>query len=152
MKKTIPLIAKSPLIIKPIIYKIDKTQKYCKRFPFYCFTCETHFFYDSKIAHENHSFIDLKKIEIKEDVIINSKKGIKKDANKLLEKANHAYHGKEYKRELINFISHVIKEYENEKSNFYNLFNFIYLLLKRNIKFDFENKDILLKYYSYRNY
>ena len=72
-----------PFILKPIIYKMDKTQKYCKRFPFYCFTCYTHFFYDSKIAHENHSFIDLKKIEIKEDVIIKSKKDIKKDANKL---------------------------------------------------------------------
>ena len=96
---------------------MDKTQKLCKRFPFYCFTCYTHFFYDNKIAHENHSFVDLKKIEIKEDVIINSKKNIKKDANKLLEQSKNAYRGKKYESELINFISLVIKEYENEKSN-----------------------------------
>ena len=131
---------------------MDKTQKLCKRFPFYCFTCYTHFFYDNKIAHENHSFVDLKKIEIKEDVIINSKKNIKKDANKLLEQSKNAYRGKKYESELINFISLVIKEYENEKSNFYNLFNFVYLLLKRNIKLYFENKDILLEYYYYRTY
>ena len=108
-----------PLIVEPNIYRMDKTQKLCKRFPFYCLTCYTHFFYDNKIAHENHSFVDLKKIEIKEDVIINSKKNIKRDANKL--------HAKKYESELINFISLVIKEYENEKSN-------------------------LLKYYSYRTY
>ena len=76
---------------------MDKTQKLCKRFPFYCLTCYTHFFYDNKIAHENHSFVDLKKIEIKEDVIINSKKNIKKDAYKLLEQSKNAYRTKKYK-------------------------------------------------------
>ena len=98
-----------PLIVEPNIYRMDKTQKLCKKFPFYCLTCYTHFSYNNKIAHENHSFIDLKKIEIKKDVIINSKKNIKRDANKL--------HAKKYESELINFISLVIKENENEKSN-----------------------------------
>ena len=75
---------------------MDKTQKLCKKFPFYCLTCYTHFSYDNKIAHENHSFVDLKKIEIKEDVIINSK-NIKKDAYKLLEQSKNAYRTKKYK-------------------------------------------------------
>ena len=114
---------------------MDKTQKLCKRFPFYCFTSYTHFFYDNKIAHENHSFIDLKKIEIKKDVIINSKKNIKRDANKL--------HAKKYESELINFISLVIKEYENEKSN----------QLKRIIKMELqvEQNDVGEKIYFLNN-
>ena len=74
-----------PLIIKPTFNKMNKTQKYCIRFPFYCFTCHTHFFYDDKSTHQSHSFINLIKVEITEDVIINAKKDLKRAVNQLVE-------------------------------------------------------------------
>ena len=67
---------KYPLIICPNEEK-DKTVKYCEQFPFYCFTCYAHFFYDRKCYHEKHSFINLQKVEIKGDVIMKYKQNIK---------------------------------------------------------------------------
>ena len=122
----------------PLLINTDNKIKYYRgNFPFYCHSCGIHFYNYNQNMHENHTIIDLKNNEISQDSIIKLKKDIDKNIIDI---------------DVHDFSYLIIKQYENEKNNFYNLFNLCYLMLRRNIKFELKEKDLIMKYYAQLSY
>ena len=122
----------------PLLINTDnKIKFYRTSFPFYCHFCGIHFYNYNQNIHENHSIIALKNNEISQDTIIKLKKDIDKNLTDI---------------DVHDFSYLIIKQYENEKNNFYNLFNLCYLMLRRNIKFELKDKDLIMKYYAQLSY
>ena len=118
----------------PLLINTDNKIKYYRgNFPFYCHSCGIHFYNYNQNMHENHTIINLNNNEISQDIIIKLKKDIDKNIIDI---------------DVHDFSYLIIMQYENEKNNFYNLFNLCYLMLRRNIKFELKEKDLIMKYYA----
>ena len=132
-----------PLIIKQNMHESSK------KYSYFCLTCNIHLLDKDKNEHQQHSIINLKKIEIKDEDFISIEKIIenkKKNLFKCLfrEKADNLEAKLQIKNEIENFIHSVIEQYKFNKNNFYNFFNFYYVYrLKddiKNVKYDLLRK------------
>lgn len=131
----------------------NNCQKHSKTISFFCFTCNYHFCLECKSEHMNHSFQDLEDIKINENDFIEEEKKVREKTSLLFEKYFETYKEdkkvyeqlKKFKNEIVRFKYFIIEKYKNQKNNFYNIYNVLYLFKLIDNNLDSSKKNIFKK-------
>ena len=124
----------------PLIFNTDDKiirnicEKHNKIISLFCFTCNEHFCLECKSEHVNHSLQELKEIKIKEKDLINEENKVRENTTLFFEKYFGIYKEKKeherlerFMKEIIRFKYFIIEKYKEQKENFYNIYNFLYV-------------------------
>ena len=154
--------AYTPIVQKfyPLIFNQDnkiiqnKCELHNKTISLFCFTCNNHFCSECKSKHMKHSFQDLEDIKINENDLIEEEKTVREKTSLLFEKYFETYKEeknisgrlKKYKDEIIRFKYFIIQKYKNQKNNFYNIYNLLYIFKILENSFESSKKNIFKKF------
>ena len=124
----------------PLIFNTDDKiirnicEKHNKIISLFCFTCNEHFCLECKSEHVNHFLQELKEIKIKEKDLINEENKVRENTTLFFEKYFGIYKEKKeherlekFMKEIIRFKYFIIAKYKEQKENFYNIYNFLYV-------------------------